>query len=470
MGQYTGYCRGCNEDFSAADSDHCPLCGEEMTVASDRPTVDLAETLAADAGASSPAGVFDLAQQLVGTQFSLYKLETLLGRGGMAWVFLAHHNMLQRPCAVKVLSPELAARQPRAVDMFLSEARAAASLVHPHVVTVHNVGEAAKHYFIELEYIPGQSLQCLRTNQTTMTAIEATGYLVQSCSALAAAHRQGMVHRDFKPANILVRHDGVAKLADFGLAKRVIAGQSATDQTLSGTPYFMAPELFRGTPGSPASDVYAVGVSYYYLLTGKFPFTSRHLVRLEQLHARQAVPDPRTICPDIPAAAVATIQRAMAKRPEDRHRDGAALHAELQSVFTQLRTLRAIVDEAVAGLDAVVEPQPPRLAVHVSVPGGRTQTVYVEEADVKPWSTTIVRVYSICGPAQESYYLKALQLNAQVPHGSLAIERIDGVDHFVMLHSVLRAFCDPLEIRHAVQDVAQWADTVERALTGLDQF
>ena len=191
-----------------------------------------------------------------------------------------------------------------------------------------------------------------------MTAVEATGYLVQSCSALAAAHQQGLVHRDFKPANILVRHDGVAKLADFGLAKRVIAGESAGDQGLSGTPYFMAPELFRGVPGSPASDVYAVGVSYFYLLTGKFPFTSRHLVQLEQLHAQQAVPDPRTICPDIPAAAVATIQRAMAKRPEDRHRDGAALHAELQSVFTQLRTLRSIVEEAVAGLDAVVDPQP----------------------------------------------------------------------------------------------------------------
>jgi serine/threonine-protein kinase len=232
----------------------------------------------------------------------------------------------------------------------------------------------------------------------------------------------------------------------------------------------MAPELFRGVPGSPASDVYAVGVSYFYLLTGKFPFTSRHLVHLEQLHAQQAVPDPRTLCPDVPAAAVATIQRAMAKQPADRHRDGAALHADLQSVFTQLRTLRSIVEEGVAGLDAVVDPQPQRLAVNVSVRGGRTQTVYVEEADVRPWSTTIVRVYSICGPAQASYYHKALQLNAQVPHGSLAIERIEGVDHFVMLHSFLRASCNPLEIRHAVQDIAHWADNVERALTGLDQF
>ena len=121
----------------------------------------------------------------------------------------------------------------------------------------------------------------------------------------------------------------------------------------------MAPELFRGAPGSPASDVYAVGVSYFYLLTGTFPFTSRHLVRLEQLHAEQPVPDPRTICPDIPAAAVATIHRAMAKRPEDRHPDGEALAADLQSVFTQLRTLRSIVDEAVAGLARMVDSAAP---------------------------------------------------------------------------------------------------------------
>jgi len=441
-----------------------------MTVALDGPTVDLAETIplgdtsAVDRSDGGPA------RQLVGTELSLYRIEEYLGRGGMACVFRARHNMLCRPCALKVLNPELAQRQPQAIEMFLSEARVAASLVHPNVVTVHNVGAVGPHNFIELEYIPGQSLQSLRSGRASMTAIEATGYLMQSCGALAAAHQQGMVHRDFKPANILVRNDGVAKLADFGLAKRVVGRQAPSDQGLSGTPYFMAPELFRGAIGSPASDVYAVGVSYYYLLTGLFPFTSRHLVQLEQLHAEQPVPDPRKACPDIPAAAVATIARAMAKRPEERHPDGVALSAELASVFTQLRTLQSIVNEAVAGLNASVEAQPQRLAVTVPLAESRTQTVYVEQATVEPWSTTIVRVYSNCGPARESYFRKALELNAQVPHGSLAIEQIQGVDHFVMLHSFLRATCAPLEIRHAIQDIAHWADDVERALTGHDWF
>lgn len=471
MGRYTGHCRGCNQNFVATDSECCPQCGEELTVAADQPTVNWGATLAVPVGDAVPGDAGgDLARQLVGTQLSFYHIEQFLGRGGMAWVFLAQHDMLQRPCAVKVLSPELARRQPGSVTMFLSEARAAASLVHPHVVAVHNVGEAAEHHFIELEYIPGQSLQSLRANHPVMTPIEATGYLMQSCSALAAAHQQGMVHRDFKPANVLVRQDGIAKLADFGLAKRIVSDPTAEEHRLAGTPYYMAPELFQGVPGTPASDVYAVGVSYYYLLTGTFPFTSRNLIQLEQRHAQQAIPDPRVARPDIPEVAVATIRRALAKRPADRHRDGAELHAELQQVFTQLRTVRSIVDEAVAGMDVRVAAQPGRLAVTVSLANGRTQTVFVEEAEVAAWSAQIVRVYSVCGPAEESYFGRALRLNAEVPHGSLAIESLEGVDHFVMLHSYLRATCDPLEIRHAIRDIAQWADDVEHLLTGKDRF
>lgn len=450
-------------------SDCCPQCGEELTVASEQSTVELDVTLTVGTSLSEPDSAGELSHRLVGSRLGGYRIEQFLGRGGMAWVFRAHHEMLQRPCAIKVLDPTLVRRQPTAVNMFVSEARAAASLVHPHVVTVHNVGEQDDQHFIELEYISGQSLQNLRANQASLTPIEATGYLLQTCSALAAAHRQGIVHRDFKPANILVRDDGVAKLADFGLAKR-IAASHLESQGLSGTPYFMAPELFRGASGSPGSDVYAVGVSYYYLLTGSFPFTSRSLVQLEQLHARADVPDPRDIQPEIPDVAVAVMRRAMAKRPEDRFRDGDELHFELRQVYTQLRSLESMVMEAVAGLPVRVENQPGRLAVQVSLPGGRAQTVYVEETKSDTWSTNMVRVYSICGPASETYYRRALQLNAQIPHGSLAIECLGGLEHFVMLNSYLRATCDPLEIRHGIQDIAQWADDVEQALTGKDRF
>jgi serine/threonine-protein kinase len=332
------------------------------------------------------------------------------------------------------------------------------------------VGEARDYHFIELEYVPGESLQHLRVEKNEFTPLDATRYLVQSCDALAAAHRQGMVHRDFKPANILVRQDGVAKLADFGLAKRVVVSPPTVKRRLNGTPYFMAPELFSGKHGSTASDVYAVGVSYYYLLTGKFPFTSKNLVKLWRLHEEQPVPDPRELAPAIPAAVADVVLRALAKRPEQRYRDGDELHADLLSVLTTLKSLRSIVEEAVEGLDAAVAPVDDRLAVLVDLPNGRRQTVYVEEAMSEPWSTTIVRVYSICGPADESYFRHALVLNAQIPHGSLAIEDIDGTSHFVMLQSYLRATCDPPELRHGIEDISRWADDVERALTGDDRY
>ena len=388
----------------------------------------------------------------------------------MARVYRARHNTLQRPCAVKVLCPELLHKRPDSIEMFLAEARAAASLVHPHVVIVHNIGKEGDYNFIELEYVPGQSLQALRNSRPEMSPLDATGYLVQAVSALAAAHRQDMIHRDFKPSNILVRHDGVAKLADFGLAKRVISPQRMADQGLSGTPYYMAPELFQGEPGSKASDVYAVAISYFYLLTGRFPFATRNLVKLSHLHAEQSVPDPREYAPEIPPAAVDIVKRGSAKRSADRYRDGNELYADLLSAFTGMRSLRSIVDEAVEDMNASVQVLDGRIAVVVALDNGRTQTVYVEEAKIEPWATTIVRVYSICGPADESYFRRALELNIQIPHGSLALEQIDGTDHFVMLHSYLRASCDAIEIRHGLQDIARWGDDVEIALTGKDQF
>ena len=182
------------------------------------------------------------------------------------------------------------------MDLFLAEARAAASLVHPHIVTVHNIGQSGSLHYIELEYVPGQTLQQLVQAAGKLDAYSATDLLSQACSALAEAHRCGVVHRDFKPSNILVHRNGQAKLADFGLAKRVSGGGSL-DDSLAGTPYFMAPELFRTRPASKASDVYAVGVSYYYLLTGEFPYVERNVGKLAEKHANAPVPDPASGAP-----------------------------------------------------------------------------------------------------------------------------------------------------------------------------
>lgn len=474
MSRVTGHCRGCNQDFPAGASDACPLCGEKMTVAPDSPTLDLDQTLPGDEVPGSPHPSSDLSESLIGSQLSLYSVQRFLGRGGMASVFQARHNMLHRMCAIKVLNPALERRAPAYVQMFLREARSAASLVHPHVVAVHNVGDARGLHFLEMEYVPGQSLQSLLMAKKQLAPLEATRYLVQCCSALAQAHRDGLIHRDFKPANILVREDGVAKLADFGLAKRIAktpTGAAAADQALSGTPYYMAPELFGGCQGTRASDVYAVGASYYYMLTGRFPFQHRNIAQLMEMHQREPVPDPRAIVPSIPEPVVALVRRALAKDPGERFSDGAELHEQMQRVFTQLRSLSSIVQEGLKGCDATIQQRENgSLEVLVSLQSGRTQRIFVREADSAAWSTRLVRVYSICGKADPSYYRRALELNAQVPHGSLAIEPIDGVPHFVMLDTSLRATCTPADVRHSVLEIAQWADDVEQALSDDDRF
>ncbi len=470
MTRFTGHCRGCNQDFPAAETDRCPQCGELLTVAVDRPTITLCETIAGAPKDVADDLSSDELHHLIGSQLSLYSIEGLLGRGGMAWVFQARHNMLQRPCAIKILSPDLERRQPGAVESFLREARVAASLVHPHVVTVHNIGHHDGYHFIEMEYVPGQSLQHLFAVDGLLPPTQATDYVLQSCSALAEAHRQGMIHRDFKPANILVRNDGWTKLADFGLAKRVVALHGESDRSLSGTPYFMAPELFCGSAGTCASDVYAVGVSYFYLLTGRFPYTDRSITRLAQLHQQAPVPDPREHGHDIPDAAVEVVRQALAKEPADRFRDGAELYSALREISTSLRSLQSIVTEAIDGIDATLRAADDVLEIVVSLPNGRRQKIYVEETVSQPWSAQIVRVYSVCGLAIPSYFRRALELNARVPHGSLAVESIDGDPHFVMLNSHLRVACDPIDIRHSVLDIAQWADDMEAALTGQDLY
>jgi serine/threonine protein kinase len=469
MAEETLYCRGCNEYYASESGGRCPECGGEMTLADLDVAPNLAETAFMDVLPETLKSSTGLSKELVGRTLGLYELQEFLGRGGMAWVFRARHNTLLRTCAVKVLSPDFHRRKPDSVEMFLSEARAAASLVHPHVVTVHNIGESDGFHFIELEYVDGNSLQRLVKQHEQLAPLVATRYMMQCSSALAAAHNQDLIHRDFKPANILIRtRDNVAKLADFGLAKKIDTDAIAPT-SLNGTPYFMAPEMFKGTSASKQSDVYAAGISYYYLLTGELPFASRKLGPLAQMHAESEATDPRNIFPQIPDPAVHIIRQCLAKQPAQRFQDGVELLAAFQDAFTSMRTLTSLVDEALQGLDVSWEQNSGRIAVLVRLSGSRKQTVFIEESDDGPWDTRLVRIVSVCGPELASYYRRALELNACVPHGSLAIEEIDGRSRFVMLNNYPRATCDPGEIRQSVLDIAQWADNVEQVLTGCDE-
>jgi eukaryotic-like serine/threonine-protein kinase len=470
MNTQTQYCRGCQQPFSGTEEDHfCPRCCQGPTVGVEQ-TLDTTTTVSFE-GTAEPTRSIDLARQYAGRTFDAYTIDTLVGRGGMAWVFRAWHNWLHRPCAIKILCPDLQQRCADSLDKFIAEARAAASIVHPHIVTVHNIGQTGAHHYIELEYVAGRSLQNILLENGRLPALQSTQWMLQSCSALAAAHRSGLIHRDFKPSNILVTQDQQAKLSDFGLAKRIVAdGSDEMPETLAGTPAYMAPELFAGHRADPRSDVYAVGVSLYYLFTGSLPFSERILGKLIEQHARATPPDLRQQCPELPEEVVGLIQRCLSKRPEERPEDGDRLYAELREVYLGLRDIRSLVAEAAASLNLTVRSEGDRQVVTVPLPGGRQQRVFIEDRTEGPWSQHLVKIYSLCCPVEESYFRRALELNASIAFGALAIEEVDGQPCFVMVNHYPRSTCDTEEIRQSVLDISKWADQVEFALTGKDRY
>lgn len=465
------YCPGCNEKFPAGRAAGlCPHCQQPVASIGSAPTVAYQDLAARETHAFESSEVRDADDPLLGHQVGTYQIDTLLGKGGMGRVYRAMHLTLRRPCAVKVLRPDLAERSPEFLEMFLAEARAAASLVHSHVVTIHTIGQDQGLNYIEMEYVAGQSLQKLVEREGPLDALRGTDLLAQACSALAEAHRQKFVHRDIKPANILVSERGVAKLADFGLAKRVISTDEPGDsRRLLGTPYFMAPELFDGVAANQRSDVYAMGVTYFYVLTGRLPFLAATVPEIRRRHAEEAVPDVRCVRADVPATAAETIARALAKDPAARHADATELYRDLRAITGSLRSIETLVTEALSGTDASWICSAGRCVIDVRLASGRAQRVYIAEGAGLSPTDRVLTIYSLAAPAAEHFYRAALELNAVIPHGAIGIQTVDGRGYFVLGNTYPRATCDPDEIRHSVFTLATHADEVEQILTGADR-
>ena len=388
----------------------------------------------------------------------------------MARVYRATHRTLHRTCAVKVLNPELVRRRPEMVEMFFAEGRAAAALVHPHVVTVHTIGQDDGFYFLEMEYVVGSSLRRLIERQGPLDFDRATQIMVQVSTALTTAHRSDIVHRDIKPDNILITEHGAAKLADFGLAKQVAGPKTDMRRSrLFGTPYFMAPELFRAQPADTKSDVYAMGVTFFYVLTGRLPFVDKTIDAIAKRHANDAVPDIVKDVPLLPDDLRQIVARCLAKRPGDRYADAGGLYEDLRAAYGHLRDMETLVREALAGRDLPLRSEGDRFVIDVPLAGQRSQRVFIEAAQATPIQKRLVRIYSVCAPVNESYFERALRLNAGLAHGAIAIEELPDGLHFVIVQNYPRATCDPEEVRHSVLEIATWADQIEHALTGLDR-
>jgi hypothetical protein len=271
---------------------------------------------------------------LIGTRLGKYRLVGRLGRGGMGTVYRGEDLQLQRAVAVKVLSAD-SAPDAAAIHRFVSEARAAARLNHPNVVAVYDVGQQGSVSYIVMELVEGVSAQALLHERGTLPWPQATRIIADVCSGLAAAHAAGLIHRDVKPANILLGPGGTAKLSDFGVAKapQRVAVHATDPGTILGTPQYMSPEQCAGDSIDARGDVYALGGSYYALLTGSPPYDESDRVRIMYAHCTAPVPDPSRFVPALPEACTRIVRKAMAKERADRFRSPLEMLTALTAVL-----------------------------------------------------------------------------------------------------------------------------------------
>jgi hypothetical protein len=264
----------------------------------------------------------------VGEEIGRYRLEASLGLGGMAEVFRARDLQLGRTVALKLVLPHLAARA-ELRDRFLREARLAASLEHPHIVPLYDFGAQATQPYLVMPWIEGGSL-AERMRLSAVDPAQALGWLGEIAAALDHAHAAGVLHRDVKPANVLLDRHGRALLADFGIAF-AIGSESRLTQTgtILGTPEYLAPELIEGQAASRASDLYAFAAMAYELLSGQPPFVGNSALSILHQHTTRPVPPIRGRVPELPEEVDAALARGLAKNPAERPRSCRELVREL---------------------------------------------------------------------------------------------------------------------------------------------
>ena len=262
----------------------------------------------------------------VGLVVGKYRLARLIGRGGMSSVYEADDPVIGRPVAVKLLTGRIDALR------VIEEARLAGRLAHPNIVTVYEAGCDSGVSYLAMERLAASASDRVKQSGP-FDPLTATRIAADVCRGLAAAHAAGLVHRDLKPDNVLltgVTGTLAAKLSDFGLARDTSGGDAVET---AGTPAYMPPEAFAGRPAGPLGDIYGLGATYYTLLTGRPPYEARTAAEAMAAHRDAAVPDPRTVCRDVPATAARIVTRAMAKDPARRYPNAGAMLADLEAAL-----------------------------------------------------------------------------------------------------------------------------------------
>jgi serine/threonine-protein kinase len=262
-----------------------------------------------------------------------YQLQETLGTGGMAVVYKAKDLMLERNVAVKVLREDFS-KDPSFRERFRQEARAAANLSHPNIVTVHDFGLDQRHLFIVMEFMPGTDLKTLTKQKERFQVHEALELMIQACGGIGYAHRAGLVHCDVKPHNMLTTPEGRLKVTDFGIARALSTiSPDERSEVVWGSPHYFSPEQASGRPPSPASDVYSLGIILYEMLTGRLPFVAADSAELARMHREETPVAPRYYNNGIPSALEEIIMKVLSKEPSARYRTADQLGRLLLGLY-----------------------------------------------------------------------------------------------------------------------------------------
>ncbi len=333
---------------------HCASCGLDFQAL--RVGGDSADPLKFCPGCGAQASSSDpfLGRVLLGQ----FELREVCGRGAMGTVYRAYQTHMEREVAVKILNAEILQSDPKIGRRFSREARAAARLSHPNIVTVHLIGETEEKLpYLVMEHIAGESLEDLLAPGTALPPRDVLQLGRQIASALGEAHAHGVVHRDLKPANILVirptasRPSTLVKVLDFGIAK-ILRGQARPDSELTegglifGTPHYIAPEQASGDLVDARADLYSLGVVLFQMATGRVPFAGNIGMEVVLRHLRETPPSPRDFAPNLPLALEELILHCLAKAPDDRPMSAVSIVARIEEIDEALRIEEAGVVRA----------------------------------------------------------------------------------------------------------------------------
>jgi beta-lactam-binding protein with PASTA domain/predicted Ser/Thr protein kinase len=380
-----------------------------------------------------------------------YRIVRKLGTGGMANVYLAEDQDLGRRVAIKILDDRHASDN-QFVERFRREAQNAAGLSHPNIVSIYDRGEAEGTYYIAMEYLDGRTLKELILSRGPAPTHVAIDYTRQILAALRFAHRNGIVHRDIKPHNVLVDSDGRLKVTDFGIA-RAGASEMTEAGSIVGTAQYLSPEQAKGTPVDARSDIYSAGVVLYELLTGRVPFSGDTAVEIAMRHLSAVPEPPSAIREEVPHELDMVTLRALAKDPEDRYQTAEEMDGELERVSRGLPVSAETEDAATMILTgavspteatSILRPQGPRPPVYAPPP------VYYEEPPphrraVWPW---LLALLLLAGAAVAGWYVYRQVQDQLATSKPIAVPYVVGIREPQAEAKVRAAGLSPVISRH----------------------